>query len=96
MSRKITIEAIYAFIEGRKFSSWNTRVGVYPDCTTLYLHDNEISILNKDNSIEISNSGWFTTTTKERLNGIPWVRIVQKKWVWYLNGNEWNGDWITI
>lgn len=37
--------------------------------------------------VEITDAGWATTTTtKERLNGLPWVSISQKKGVWYLNG----------
>lgn len=94
--RKITQEAINAFINWEDYSKDNTRVKKYPHCTTMYLHWNEIAIKSKDTwLIEISNAGWFSTT-KERLNGIPWVSIVQKKGKWYLNGNEWNGNWITI
>ena len=44
------------------------------------------------NKIHIQNCGWFTNTTKERLNALPNVSIQQKKGVWYLNGEKWNGQ----
>lgn len=66
--------------------------------TKMYLHGNCIAkkiVKSKDSGdtiissrIYISDAGWRTTTTKERLNGIPWVSICQKKGVWYLNGKE--------
>ena len=40
--------------------------------------------------------GWSSNTTKERLNGLTGVNIWQKDFVWYLNGEEWNGEWIRI
>ena len=38
--------------------------------------------------IEISMAGYPTTTTRERLNGIPGVSLTQKKGIQYLNGQE--------
>lgn len=34
--------------------------------------------------------------TKERLNALQGVNIVQKNFVWYLNGKEWNGELTDI
>ena len=45
---------------------------------------------------QIINAGWFSNTTKERLNALPNVHITQKNWVWYLNEKEWNGELIDI
>lgn len=103
--RKITTQAVNAFLNSQSFNSGNTRVTVTESdlnqYTTLSLHGHEIAhrIQNLHTGsvlIEISNAGWFSNTTKERLNGIPWVSIYQKKGVWYLNDNAWNGEWITI
>lgn len=79
--RKITQEAINAFINWEKFSKSNMQVKYWTHDTGvlfLKLHWNAIAqkIWSK---ISISNAGWFSTTTKERLNGIPWVSIQQKK-----------------
>lgn len=63
----------------------------------LELHGHEIAAMDsKDHSLYITNAGWQTNTTKERLNGLPGVSIYQKKGKWYLNGNEWNGEWIQV
>ena len=41
---------------------------------------------------------WFTPTTKERLNALPDVNIVQRNFKWYLNGNlkPWDGKKIDV
>lgn len=100
--RKITRDAINAFISGQKFSRDNTTVKVEPvsfSLVHLFLHGNLIAkryLKEGENVLMISNAGWFSNTTKERLNGIPGVSISQRKGVWYLNNKEWNGCWITI
>lgn len=112
MSRKITQQAVTAFLQDRPLSIGNTTVSVKWAYTRLYLHANEIAWkkcnIDKDKSIRITNDWYKTNVTKERLNGIPWVHIVQKNhaWylngivqknhVWYLNGTEWNGEWTKI
>ena len=39
----------------------------------------------------ITAAGWRSNTTKERLNGLNGVNIVQRDWQWYLNGEAWDG-----
>lgn len=96
--RKITKQAINAFYNAEKFSSSNTMVEVLPNVTILKLHNNAIAYRYNDpeNTLSITNCGWFSTTTKERLNGLKDVSISQKKGVWYLNGKEWNGEYIDV
>jgi hypothetical protein len=96
--RKITKEATNAFMNAEKFNGSNTKVEVLPNVTILKLHDNAIAYRYNDpkRTLSITNCGWFTTTTKERLNAIDGVYIVQKKGVWYLNGKEWNGELTDI
>jgi len=77
-----------------------------PSCNNTYLtklklHGNTIAVksLNRHTGIErlfINNCGWFTPTTKERLNALPNVNIVQKNYIWYLDGKEWNGELTEI
>lgn len=104
--RKITQESVTQFMSS-EFIDWKksnmsvekTHSSLY-SYTYLYLHGNCIAHRIVDNlgdeKIEISNAGWFSTTTKERLNGIRGVSIQQKKGIWYLNWVEWNGNWIAI
>lgn len=98
MARKITIQACNAFINGEKFNKDNTTVEInsFGD-VVMYLHGNQIAQKRKiENDLQITNAGWFYTTTKERLNGLPGVSVCQKKGVWFLNGNEWNGEWTSV
>mgnify|MGYP003109534383 FL=1 len=96
--RKITKESINAFLNAEKFSKQNMSVEVLPNVTILKLHQNPIAYLYNDpnKTLSISNCGWFTPTTKERLNALPNVYIQQKNYVWYLNGKEWNGELTDI
>lgn len=93
--RKITSEAVNAFYNNETYKKSNTEVEVLQNETKFYLHGNLIAKKEKGN-VYISNAGWRTNTTKERLNGLPGVNIYQKNWQWYLNGKEWNGEWTTI
>lgn len=91
MSRKTTQAAISAFLKGDKLTTSNTTT----DGVNLYLFGNKIAEKRKD-GIYISNAGWFSATTKDRLNGLPNVSLYQKDKVWYLNDKEWNGEWTKI
>lgn len=96
--RKITKNAINAFMNGQNYSESNTKVKVLPNVTVLILFGNEIAYRYNDpnNTLSITNCGYATNTTKERLNGIPGVNINQKTYVWFLNGKQWNGELIDI
>ena len=96
MSRKITQESVSAFLSGRKFKKGNMSVENELGYTKLKLHGNTIATIDALGVLSISNAGWQSNTTKERLNGLPNVHINQKNWSWYLNGNEWDGSWKRI
>ena len=84
--RKITEQIAAAFIEYRALSIGNSRT----DGNSLYLHGNRIA-WHDGNNITITNAGWFSNTTKERLSALPGVAILQKKGEWYINGELWDG-----
>tara|TARA_R110002153_G_scaffold5900_6_gene27282 strand:+ start:344 stop:640 length:297 start_codon:yes stop_codon:yes gene_type:complete len=96
--RNITIESISAFLSAKKFKKSNMQVEVLPNVTVLKYQGNEIAYRYNDpkKTLSITNCGWFSNTTKERLNGLPNVLIQQKNFIWYLNGNEWDGKLINI
>jgi len=95
--RKVTQQAVNALLNDQQYTNGNTQVRANNGFTNLYLH-NHIIATKSWNPIEISitNAGWFSNTTKERLNGLPGVSIQQKKGVWYLNGKEWDGTLINV
>ncbi len=95
--RKITAEACRAFESGQNYKKDNTKVINYTnDKTKMYLHGNAIALRSICGATYIKNAGYKTNVTKERLNGLTGVHIQQKDFVWYLNGEEWNGNWIKI
>lgn len=99
--RKITQNTINAFLNDDQIKIDNTQVIVNANFgdprTELYLFDNLIAQKRiGSKTIQITNADWKSKTTKERLNALPGVRINQKKGDWYLNGQKWEGDWITI
>jgi len=84
--RKITREAVQAFICNDEFKKANTEVTTNDAYeTVLKLHGHTIA--KKSNGLMISNCGYTTNTTKERLNGLLVEcgsgHIYQKNWVWY-------------
>ncbi len=96
--RKITSEAVSAFMEARSFKKGNMQVYKFLNVTVMALHGNEIAYRYNDpeRTLSISACGWLTNTTKERLNALPNVRIHQRNWQWYLNGVQWDGKLIDI
>lgn len=94
--RKITNEAVSAFLAGRTFSKGNMKVTEDYGIWRLKLHNNTIATIDQMGVLSVSNAGWSSNTTKERLNGLPGVHVKQKNWSWFLNGVEWDGSWKRI
>jgi hypothetical protein len=90
--RKITSESVSAFLNKKPFRKSNMSVDSYGNEFRLQLHGNTIAKIDELGNIWVSNGGWDSHTTKERLNGIPGVRVHQRNWKWYLNGILWDGN----
>lgn len=103
--RKVTKETAVAFNYNREIKMSNTSVKRVGQDTFFYLHNNLIA-KKIDGKLFISNAGWQSNTTKERLNGILYycsneAHIWQKNFQWYITLNEantimWDGQWIEI
>lgn len=89
--RQITIDVCGAFENRTKRTKSNT----HTDGKTLFLYGNAIAEW-RDDGLYITNAGWPTNTTKERLNGLRGVSINQSKGEWYLNGHKWDGAWVKV
>lgn len=89
--RQVTQQVVGAFNYGTKKRVGNTK----STGDELYLHGNLIA-RKHDGVIEITNAGWTSNVTKERLNGIRGVYVVQKDFEWYLNGEKWDGSWTKL
>ena len=89
MARQITKEIVKAFLNDEHKKVNNSKVVTDYASTRMYLFNNLIAIKTKSSGkIEISMAGYPTTTTRERLNGIPGVSLTQKNYKQYLNGQE--------
>lgn len=99
--RKVTIKAAQALKNMEKMTSGNTRVAIesraFGDTTkrvaVMYLHNNQIAIFDGE-LLTLSDAGWQTVTTKERLNGTLDAfgitgGITQKDYVWYFVASHW-------
>jgi hypothetical protein len=99
--RKVTEQVVSAFLAGQSKTVGNTRC----DEHSLYLHGNRIAtrlnygsepLSTDDGCIRITLAGWNTPTTRERLNGLPGVRVTTKAGQAYLNGQPWGGSWARV
>ena len=90
--RKITEHAVNAFENGGKLSEGNMSV----HDGLMYLHGNLIAKYNEEGKLEISNAGWFSPTTAERLRGLKGVDLTIKNGNWFLSGKLWNGEMIEV
>lgn len=98
--RKVTMEIVKAFYEGRRKTVGNSAT----DGQIVTLHGNVIAERTDEGGIRFSDAGWRTTTTKERLNGLlePFgVGVFQSKFQWYIQNFDtreirvWDGEYIV-
>lgn len=90
-ARAVTDKIVAAFGNRQKARQGNT----HTDGKSYFLHNNEIAKW-EDDGLWVTNAGWFSSTTKERLNGLPGVSVQQKAGQWYLNGKPWDGKWVNV
>ena len=94
--RKVTKVVTEAFNYGEDAKLGNSKV-TRINTTTIRLVLHGHIIASKTNGVLIiTNCGYFTKVTKDRLNALPGVNIFQRKGVWYLNNVAWDGKPIVI
>lgn len=62
-------------------------------CLMIYYHDTAIATIYDDGRVKIDNGGWWSKTTKTRINAILSAlglsySIYQANWQWYLSDRE--------
>jgi hypothetical protein len=95
--RTVTQKVVKAWQMGSTKKVDNTRT----DGSRIYLHGNCIAKRDENGSVYISDGGWNTLTTRERLNGILSTlgiqqRVYQKNHGLYFGGMEWDGGWMMV
>lgn len=97
--RKITRTTANAFYRMQSLTMSNSYVDFGVNWHMYYyLHNNLIADYNpKNEELTLSDAGWQSNTTKERLNGILdafWLGyIYQKDWQWYYSKNWVDAKW---
>ena|ERR1700722_2561940 len=94
--RKVTEKAAKALQQMHKMTSGNTRVSIEErfagdkpvKMAVMYLHDNQIAMYD-GKLLTLTDAGWHTPTTKDRLNGVLTVfnipcSINQHNYQWYM------------
>jgi hypothetical protein len=67
----------------------NTYAEILPDGSVgIMLHGTTVVRIHPDNSATLNTNGWYTSTTKDRINQYSPVRVYQCKGEWYLNNDE--------
>lgn len=93
--RQITRDSVRAFQNLQNFKRGNVRVDRHIGGVSYFLHGNRIALQHCDSTYpELSDCGWHSNTTKDRLNAIlsryRWY-IYQQDHKWYL-ASQWHGE----
>ena len=92
MPNQTSCNSAYALEHGSNYTSSNT---VVKD-GSMWIFGNKIAFKTTSGAIYITNCGWTSRTTFDRLNAISgvWVRSIRGMLI--LNGERWDGEWIKI
>ena len=90
--RKIETEMNQAIRNGHAWSKDNTCITYDPTnnmSAEVFLHGNHIATVTDNDLTLYSGGGWFTNTTKSRLNALCYefntgFKVIQRDWTWYL------------
>lgn len=97
--RQITRDSVNAFINGKKFKRQNMEVCEDGGYTVMKLHGHIIARYSNRYGYELSDCGYQSNTTKERLNGLIEIlgfsrsKIYQKNWAWYFDKDGERKSW---
>lgn len=89
--RQITRKIVLAFERRQALKIDNSRT----DGTSLWLFDNKIAEWRGD-GLWITNAGWDSRTTNERLNGLTGVHVRKQRGTLLLNDRVWDGRWVHV
>lgn len=92
--KQVTQQIRNAWLANMPTVHGNTAVSIEPT-KCMYLHGHMIAKV-VDGKLFVTNAGYATNVTKDRLNVIPEVLVTQQNYNWYLNGEKWDGNWREV
>jgi hypothetical protein len=67
----------------------NTYASIMPDGSVgITLHNTIVVRIYEDGTYKLSNGGWLTSTTKDRINQYSPFRVVQRNYEWFVHKGE--------
>ncbi len=87
--RQVTERIAAAFASHETLRVGNTRT----DGEHVWLHGNMIVKRAEDGQVLVSNAGWYSNTTRERLSAF--CNVYQKNFRWFIAGQEYEGGWVA-
>ena len=87
--RQVTNRIANAFASRQSLTVGNTRT----DGNHVWLHGNMIVKRAEDGQVLVSNAGWYSNTTKERLSAF--CDVYQKNFEWFIAGEKYEGGWVS-
>jgi hypothetical protein len=83
--------------EAVKMVRGKTNKEILPDGSVgIMLHSTYVVKIHPDNSATLNTGGWYTSTTKDRINMYSPVRVYQRKGEWYLDDGTPYTDGVTV
>jgi hypothetical protein len=68
----------------------NTRVErIDAETIGIKLHDTYVVKIHSDGSFQLYSGGWYTVTTKDRINTYAPARVASDRGRWYVYSNDW-------
>jgi|694.fasta_scaffold33863_6 hypothetical protein len=90
--KAISIKTAHALLNYKKTKTGNTLVWQDHEGSHMTLFGNKIAWVNLDGELWITDCGWVTPTTRDRLSAILRVPLNIRKGAWLLDGEHWDGS----
>jgi hypothetical protein len=90
--KAISMKTAYALLNYHKTKSNNTIVWQDSEGSHMSLFGNKIAWVTLDGSLWVTDCGWVTKTTRDRLSAVLGLPLSIKKGSWVLDGQPWDGS----
>ena len=90
--KAISKKTAYALLNYNKTKTGNTIVWQDSEGSHMSLFGNEIAWVTLDGSLYVTDCGWVTPTTRDRLSAVLGLPLSIRKGAWVLDGQPWDGS----
>ena len=90
--KAISKKTAYALLNYNKTKTGNTIVWQDSEGSHMSLFGNKIAWVTLDGSLYVTDCGWVTPTTRDRLSAVLGLPLSIRKGAWVLDGQPWDGS----